>query len=627
MHGAAILRARLAAKRQRDAQYAPLPGEQKPKGPFSQMGGGPVRDTDDLRRVLGLPRREEDDAFVKDLTREMTKALLVPEGTQELRPVQALALHDLAEASEAGVKRGLFVPARVGAGKTLIALLAPTVVGSLHPLLLVPAKLVTKTQRDQKAMRQHWPVSPLLHIESYERVSRVSGALMLESFQPDLIIADECHRLKNRAAAVTRRVYRYMEEHPNTIFVALSGTITKRSLNDYGHLLKWSHKDMRPVPLTYTELESWALAIDEKVSPMNRKPVGALARFCNEEELAILPTDPITAARRGYQRRLADTIGVVTTPESMVGASIQITQLPVPPVTEIVAAFQTLRHEWMRPDGVDLADPREITRHARELALGGYYRWSPPPPEAWMDARRAWNKFVRATLGANHRNLDSMLQVANAVDAGIIDGQDILGRWRELEPTFKPNTEWVWLSDVVLKMCASWAEKHPGIIWVEHVAFATRLEQDAGLVYYGREGLSKDKRFIDDHAQGRAMIASAHANNEGRNLQAWSESLTVGVFQNGSQWEQVIGRQHRPGQEADEVSFDVIVGCFEHVKHWEQSLADARYQQDTLGQPQKLLYADCDMPSLVDLEPGRRDGTCADCRMHTNKFAGKVPVK
>ena len=51
----------------------------------------------------------------------------------------------------------------------------------------------------------------------------VQSAQKLDYIQPDLIIADECHLLKNHKAGRTRRVTRYMREHPETKFVGVSG--------------------------------------------------------------------------------------------------------------------------------------------------------------------------------------------------------------------------------------------------------------------------------------------------------------------------------------------------------------------------------------------------------------------
>jgi len=579
--------------------------------PRSRLAGGVVRDTPEIQRILKLPRKNDEQVDLVWLASEMTAILKTNTGTMSLRPVQAEALRDLSVAKAEGKHQGIFSPARVGAGKTLISLLAATVLDAQRPLLLVPAKLIKKTQRDAAQLYKHWLIPEHLKIQSYEKLSRLSGELFLVEMAPDLIIADEVHKLKNRDAAVTRRVIRYMDANPETVFVALSGTITKRSLNDYAHLLKWTHKNDRPIPSTYTEVEEWALALDEKVIDGRRKNPGALLRFCNKEELqsaARSKSEALSSVRRGFQRRLSETPGVVITPSSDIDASLTIQELRIIDVVVILGAFYTLRKEWSRPDGVDFSDPVEIYRAAKQLALGFYYRWNPAPPKDWMEARKNWNRLVRQVLSKHKEGLDSPLMIANAIRDGRIDGQDTLAAWKDIEPTFKPKTETVWLTESVLYQCKDWAVKNGGIIWVEHVEVGKKMEELYGIPYYGRQGLDARKRFIDDHKPGTPLIASIGSNSEGRNLQAWNENLITSVMPNALQWEQVIGRTHRDGQQADEVGFDVLVGCIEHLKHFYQSMADAKYQLDTLGQPQKLLLADVTMSTIEEAQvTGKED--------------------
>jgi len=85
------------------------------------------------------------------------------------------------------------------------------------------------------------------------------------------------------------------------------------------------------------------------------------------------------------------------------------------------------------------------------------------------------------------------------------------------------------------------------------------------------------------------------ANSEGRNLQQWNKSLVISCQPSGKLFEQLLGRTHREGQEADEVSYEVMFACKEQMDGFYQALADARYLQDTLGSPQKLLYADLEL--------------------------------
>src|SRR6185437_10528673 len=51
----------------------------------------------ELARIKAIPRRTWTDAALVDLAREMTDVLRTRAGSMALRPVQALALHDLGE--------------------------------------------------------------------------------------------------------------------------------------------------------------------------------------------------------------------------------------------------------------------------------------------------------------------------------------------------------------------------------------------------------------------------------------------------------------------------------------------------------------------------------------------------
>ena len=62
-------------------------------------------------------------------------------------------------------------------------------------------------------------------------------------------------------------------------------------------------------------------------------------------------------------------------------------------------------------------------------------------------------------------------------------------------------------------------------------------------------------------------------------------------------WQQTIARTHRPGQKADEVTVDVLIGCREHVKAWRSAIAGTYAARDTVGGTPKLLLADVQFPS------------------------------
>lgn len=495
---------------------------------------------------------------------------------------------------------GNFVGNNIVLHNTLVSLLAPVVKFSQRPLLIVPAKLLHKTEHDRAKLSKHWALPKFLRIMSYEWLGRAQAADALEAYKPDFVILDECHKVKNRHAAVSRRVIRFFQTHPEVQCVALSGTITKRSLFDYAHMLKWCLSPKKtPLPLRHADLELWADALDErKGNPgeVRRADPGALEIFCNEEEKKIWDHgDKRRAARSAYRRRLIETEGVIASYETPIDATLTLSAVEPAVSAKVEEAFEKLRRTWETPDGWPISDGLTMARHARELALGFFYVWDPRPPRHWLDARREWCAFVRKVLKHSHK-LDSELQVRRAYP-----DDPLLKKWQAVAKDFEPNTKPVWLDTSVLEWCAAWAEENKGIVWTEHTCFGERL-QEHGLTYYGKRGEDSMGRPIEAHEPGTPLVASIASNAEGRNLQAWSDNLITSFPPGGTLAEQLLGRTHRPGQEADEVSFDIVVTCAEHVGAFWQAWKDASYVQASTGAPQKLLLAGIDMPDADDIE-------------------------
>lgn len=552
-----------------------------------------VRHTPELDRILNLPRRVWEPAAAEALAEEMTAALRQPMGAMKLRPVQAVALLELAQYG------GLLGSMRAGSGKSLVTFLAPYVLGAERPVLLVPAKLREKTRAEIVQLSCHFRVAYWLHVLSYEELGRVSRATFLDDLRCDLILSDEAHKLKNPKAAVTRRVRRYVEA-TKCKFVALSGTVTKRSLQDYGHLAKWSLHERSPLPTTWGDLEEWACALDERPRSTFRVPPGALLN---------LGGPGLDAVREGFQRRVTETPGVVATYDRLADCSLTISRVEIPECTNVQEAFRKLRDDGETPDGWPTLGGLDDARHARELALGFYYRWEPRGPEPWMKARREWGSFVRYVLAHNRSGIDSELQVAQACDLGRIDVAEIAAKlgispdprnaWRDIKGTFTPNKEAIWISDAAIRICRDWLSE-PGIVWTEHVAFGEALSRVSGVPYAGAGGLTKDRRTLESFA-GKQVIASVASSGEGRNLQAWCRNLVASPFALGSTWEQLLARTHRDGQTADEVTVDVLSGCAENEIHFAQARADAQYIAATTGQDQRLGYGTVlwDTPKLA----------------------------
>lgn len=568
-----------------------------------------VEDSAELKRIKALPRRVLGDG--QELIEQLTYALKTPHGKFKLRPIQALALAEMIET------RGGFFPIVAGGGKTLISYLAPTMLGARRPLLIVPASLRDKTRKEFRELAQHWdgPHPDAIRIESYELLARpeqgrqlgADGRVIREEFlaryRPDLIILDEAHKVKDPKTSVCKRLRRYLAEH-HTPLVAMSGTMTKRSLKDYAHTAAWAMGDLCPVPRRWTDLETWSRALDDKVD--DRAEPGALLQLCSEEELELStegPEEELAAVRTAYRRRLTETPGCVATADGELEGCV-LTLLPLDPghgCPEVQATFETLRGTWETPDGWPIADGIAMWRHARELALGCCYRWDPRPPIEWQDARKAWASWCREVLKHNRRGIDTERQVKDAVDAGIYNDGGLLAAWREIEPTFEPNVVADWYSSEALDAAQAWAEEHDGLVWTEHTQFAEELARRSKLPYFGRQGRDAKGKPIESHRG--AAIASISSNGTGRNLQAWDRNLIMSLPQSPLTLEQLLARTHRPGQMSPEVKTWIYCGSYEHVAGYYLARQGAEYQLRSLGSAQRVLYARSEtMPTLEEIK-------------------------
>jgi hypothetical protein len=530
---------------------------------------GAVAYTSDFRRIEQLPRRDWTiEPMATEIKKLMTKELKMPGGAMELWTVQAIALAEIAEL------HGAFCPVGVGMGKSLVSLLAPVVLDAKRPLLLVPAALRDQTlSHVVPKMRKHWRLSSALQVRGYSEISLEKNKDLLDELSPDLIIFDECHYLKNKSAGRTKRVLRFLREHPDVWCAALSGTIASRSLKDWSHISQWTLRDGSPVPSKWQELSEWAEALDADVPEEQRFLPGALKKFCKKDE----------SPRAGFRRRLVETPGVIATKENDLGCSLVI-QARNPAVPLVVqAALEKLRTSWETPNGDPLTNAIDLWRHAREIALGFWYAWTEAPPQDWMKARRVWKRYVRETLKHNRRGLDTELQVWNESSRG---PHIEWSNWSVLKDSFKPISKPRWISDFAIQDCVKWFEEDAGIVWVEHVAFGERLSQFTNFRYFG----AGDNDIVT--TPETKIIASIQAHCEGKNLQRWFRNLIVSPPARGQTWEQVLGRTHREGQQADEVSCDVFLHAQELRDGFEHARSDARYLEETYGHRQKLNFAD-----------------------------------
>jgi len=108
---------------------------------------------------------------------------------------------------------------------------------------------------------------------------------------------------------------------------------------------------------------------------------------------------------------------------------------------------------------------------------------------------------------------------------------------------------------------------------------------------FRRRGLPVYGAGTEPPAKAETCVMSIKAHGTGRNLQAWARNILTAFPPNGTTVEQAVGRTHRPGQEADEVTVDFFIPHSSVEADIEKALADAEYIEQTQGNRMKLLAA------------------------------------
>ncbi len=515
----------------------------------------------------------------------LTALLRTSAGTQTLRPIQAAGL---AAAEQHG---GVFLGARVGAGKSIFCGLLPVIWGMRgynRPLILTSGSMRAETEAAFATARKDWQIARYYQLESYSKLSRAESADYLDRYRPDMIICDEADALRRlKDASVPRRLARYRAAQPHCRFAFMSGTFHKDGLLDYAHMLAWSLGSNSPVPTEPTELEQWSRGIDEA----DQHGLNALAGKYG------CPTDH-TLAKAWYRERLHGWPGVVLSDDFYTGSRVEVDVVHADPGLE--AEYDRLRTYWERPDGWALADQSQdeeanlaaaasVWAVAQQLSVGFYYSCDPPPPREWMRARRDYFRLVRASIEAG--GFDTEYQVRQAC-AEAAKPPDEYMLWMQLKDTFTPTSVPVWLDDRALRYAEAWGRQAPGLIWSEHTAFAVELARRTGWAYYGPGGKC-DTKHIRDARPDQSIILSRQANFRGRDLgpKGWHRNLVFAIRKTARDIEQQFGRTQRDGQPHPVVYFTVYVSCLETANALACAFQGAEHGRDTFTGPPILLNA------------------------------------
>lgn len=553
---------------------------------------------------------------------------------------------------------GLFGAIGVGWGKTILTLLVASKgwdKGIKRSIIFVPAGVYPQLwNNDLPAARSRVVISPQFHglggknmqqrmalaksgrkgvyVLPYSLLSTRDSNELLEAIKPGLIIADEAHLLKNRRAARTKRVMNYVADHKPE-FVAVSGTITDKSILDYWHLIKAALGDNIPLPITQIMASEWSQVLDAKASPSAKQtgPIRPLVDWAREkfpEEQ--LPFD-VTGFRRAYRMRLATAPGVVATSDHEIGTSLVFENKRVEYDQEDAGyvrmkdLIQQIEDEWLTPNGDEIEHAIHTHKWMFELCTGFYNELIWPEAEKFakrksIDLKKAidildrarehhglaneYSRQLRKWLDAFARpGMDTPLLVGREIsmNAGKHVGPELAQAWKDMhdadfEGRPDRDSRTVRVCDYKIKDAVKTAESWTGggILWYWHQGIGQWLAEaceEAGLDFlHCPAGAEHNKRVIDVENKNKIIIASISAHGEGKNLQHFKNQLFVQWYRNCKKAEQVLGRLHRNGQEADELIVQTNRTLMWDHENFGATLVDALYVHQSTGNRQKLIY-------------------------------------
>lgn len=491
----------------------------------------------------------------------------------------------------------------------------------------------------------------------YSLLSAKDASEMLEMIRPQVLILDEAHLLKNRDAARTRRVLSYCKTHKPKV-VVLSGTMTAKSIKDYAHLLTISLGEGAPVPVDAQVVSDWATAIDSEqaaegfhTAKTTYGPLRPLINWANRNFPKTPRTFDVQGFRWAFRDRLLTTPGVVSSPADSLGTSLVIENSKViSPTPRLAELQQQLEELWVTPSGDEIEFAMQKWKWATELSAGIYNDlvW----PDAGLIAERqrispgqaddllvrsknhhklqqAYHKELRGWFQSHpHKpGLDTpMLVGGNMLHFGDRDvGPQLYSAWLAMRNADFPerierDSRPVRVCDYKIReairlMKAN--ENREGIVFYHHNTLGDWLYESAkaaGLdAVHCPAGKTANDFLTSEGAakrcKGKFLICSISAHGTGKNLQFMSDQIYTQLPFNEKTAQQSIGRTHRMGQDADQVTIYTMVSNEQDEMILASLLNDAIYVLETFQSSRKVLQATWNpMPTIYGTHQLNRAG-------------------
>lgn len=306
------------------------------------------------------------------------------------------------------------------------------------------------------------PGATTLHLFPYSKLGNPKHPDELDNLNPNVILADEAHRLTGKVNSTGRiRVRRYIAKkilereqrlaqglpvHRRAVFlIPMSGTLEDKSIEDTAAVAAHALGMHSPLPLDATEAMRWSQVFDPVRSPDRKSTTARRLQkvFAGREwedslYSAMLGDGPEKEIREGYQKRRRETPGVISASAAEIGASLYFRERKAPKMPECVrAALMKVREDGIRPDGEVIVGDSENNVEAMQkivaktVACGLYLVWVfPKVPctcngqeprcdgckliDEWYARRKRYGKELRARLLDPLAHLDSPKLCKNA---------------------------------------------------------------------------------------------------------------------------------------------------------------------------------------------------------------------
>lgn len=626
----------------------------------------------DIRRIISLPTH--DDPTTEEVE-EFCRGEILADAFEKGFRLFPKQVEGLSQYDEHGSP---FCPIGVGLGKTLLALMiaqraskrteirgrpnnrrtllicytgaygqlvdrdiawARTKVPLTIPFYAIGHKSVKDRLLYAKSSRSGCYIVPMSHVSSK------SFDEFLQALRPDTIILDEAHQCSNPTAARTKRIRRYCDEH-NPDFVPLSGTMTRKTIRDYHHLLKASRGSKMPLPESSSLASEWGMVLDSgagEPSDAATGPIKPLVDWARRK----FPTEDFAFSTEGirhaYMRRLCSAPGVVSSGDADIGVSLILANREIPQEEcEAAPGWKRLQQliadveqAWLTPNGDEIEHAIHTWKWMFELSAGFYNQLTWPTATEYAErkgmsveqaaetlakarqyhvAHQAYSRTLRKWLDAHAKpGLDTPFLVGSWMHrhpeqarAQAADLYESWTAWKGLDFAGRPDRDSsaVRICPYKVNRAVKWVREEldtpGGIIWAYHEDMARWCHEalrEAGhdplLCLAGEAG---NRAILDHENSNRIVVASISAHGTAKNLQHFSRSFLLQTPRPPAMAEQLLGRTHRSGQEADEVLVQMCnTGDFDH-QNFAACVNDAVYIHTTTDNRQKLVYATYEMP-------------------------------